>query len=95
MFPEVLWPVRRTDATLFVPTSAVARTMEATFVVRVHDGKTETVIVQTGEVDGKWLEIFGDVRPGDQVALRGTDELRPGTRVNTKLASADSQGSKK
>jgi hypothetical protein len=51
--------------------------------------------VQTGELDGKWLEIFGDVRPGDQVALRGTDELRPGTRVNTKLASADSQGSKK
>jgi RND family efflux transporter MFP subunit len=95
MFPEVLWPVRGTDATLFVPTSAVARTMEATFVVRVHDGKTETVIVQTGEVDGKWLEIFGDVRPGDQVALRGTDELRPGTRVTTKLASADSLGSKK
>src|SRR5262245_57724768 len=34
MFPEVLWPVHRTEPTLFVPVSAVARTTEATFVVR-------------------------------------------------------------
>jgi len=81
MFPEVLWPVRRSEATLFVPTSCVARTTEATFVVRVRGGKAEWVNVQTGELDGKLVEIFGDVRTGDEVALRGTDELRPGTNV--------------
>jgi membrane fusion protein, multidrug efflux system len=92
MFPEVLWPVRRSEPTLFVPISTVARTMEATFVVRIRDGKTEWVNVQTGELDGKSIEVFGDLRAGDQVALRGTDELRSGTKVVAKLASADSQG---
>lgn len=88
MFPEVLWPVRRSDPTLFVPVSCVARTTEATFVVRVRNGKTEWVNVQTGELDGKLVEIFGDVRVGDEVVLRATDELRPGTNVTTRPESA-------
>jgi len=95
MFSEVLWPVSRSGATLFVPTSSVARTTEATFVVRIHDGTAEWVNVQTGEVDGKLIEVFGDLHPGDEVASRGTDELRPGTRVNAKPAPADAQGSPK
>jgi RND family efflux transporter MFP subunit len=95
MFPEVLWPVRRSDTTLFVPTSSVARTTEATFVVRIHDGTAEWVNVQTGEVDGKLVEVYGDVHAGDEVATRGTDELRPGTRVSPKPAAADPQGSPK
>jgi len=45
MFPEVLWPVRRVEATLFVPVSAVARTTEATFVIRIRDGNAEWVNV--------------------------------------------------
>src|SRR5499425_3228131 len=84
MFPEVLWPVRRTEPTLFVPTSAVARTTEATFVIRVRDGNTEWVNVHTGELDGKSIEVFGNLREGDQVAVRGTDELRSGSHVLTK-----------
>jgi membrane fusion protein (multidrug efflux system) len=95
MFPEVLWPVRRSEATMFVPASSVARTTEATFVVRIHDGTAEWVNVQTGEVDGKLIEIFGELHPGDDVASRGTDELRPGTRVSAEPAPADSQGSPK
>jgi membrane fusion protein (multidrug efflux system) len=95
MFPEVLWPVRRSEATLFVPVSSVARTTEATFVVRIRDGTAEWVNVQTGEVDGKLIEVFGDLHPGDEVALRGTDELKPGARVSAKPAPVDSQGSPK
>jgi len=95
MFPEVLWPVRRSEATLFVPVSSVARTTEATFVVRIHDGTAAAwVNVQTGEVDGKLIEVLGDLHPGDEVASRGTDELRPGTRVSAKPAP-DLQGSPK
>src|SRR5437764_128546 len=92
MFPEVLWPVRRIEPTLFVPTSAVARTTEATFVIRIRAGNTEWVNVQTGELDGKSIEVFGGLHEGDEVAVRGTDELRPGTRVTTKPAAPDSAG---
>src|SRR5215467_7466364 len=90
MFPEVLWPVRRTEPTLFVPVSAVARTTEATFVIRVRDGNTEWVTVQTGELDGKSIEVFGGLREGDEVAVRATDELRAVTHVVTKQGAEPS-----
>ena len=89
MFPEVLWPVSRSQSTLFVPTSAVARTTEAVFVVRIRGGSAEWVNVQTGEVDAKQTEVFGDLREGDDVAVRGTDELRVGTHVTTRQSSPD------
>ncbi len=38
-FSDVLWPVRRSYPTLFVPASSVANTLERVFVVRVRDGK--------------------------------------------------------
>jgi membrane fusion protein, multidrug efflux system len=95
MFPEVLWPVRRTDPTLFVPVSAVARTTEATFVIRIRDGNTEWVNVQTGELDGKSIEVFGPLRDGDMVAARGTDELRPASHVTVKEVSTETKAAGK
>ncbi len=81
MFPEVSWPVSRVRPSLFVPNSAVARTMEQIFVVRVRNGKADWVKVRTGAVSGTLIEVFGDLQDGDEVALRGTDELKPGTAV--------------
>src|SRR5712692_4889799 len=95
MFPEVLWPVRRSGPTLFVPTSAVARNTEATFVVRIRNGNAEWVNVQTGEMDGNLIEVFGDLSDGDDVAARGTDELRRGAHVTAKQISPDSKSSGK
>jgi multidrug efflux pump subunit AcrA (membrane-fusion protein) len=69
---------------LFGPTSAVARTTEATFVIRIGDGNTEWVNVQTENGMGKAMEVFGSLREGDEVAARGTDELRAGNQVTTK-----------
>jgi membrane fusion protein, multidrug efflux system len=83
MFPTVLWPVRRPYRTLFVPQSAVARTMESVFLVRVRDDKAEWVNVTTGVSSGNMIEVFGDLHAGDQVALRGSEELQPGTTVTT------------
>ena len=91
MFPEVVWAVRRTGPSLFVPVSAVVRTTEATFVVRIRDGNTEWVNVQTGELDGKSIEVIGGLRDGDRIAARGTDELRPGTHVVTKQIPAETK----
>src|SRR5215467_2073406 len=81
-FSDVLWPVRRSYPTLFVPTSSVANTLERVFVVRIRDGKTEWVDVKTGATAEKTTEVFGDLHEGDTVAVRGTDELRPGTSVS-------------
>jgi membrane fusion protein, multidrug efflux system len=92
MFPEVIWPARRLRPSLFVPPTAVATTTERTFVIRVREGQVEWVDVKRGVAmnqSGRDLvEVFGDLAPGDQIAMRGTDELRQGTRVNTKKDAA-------
>jgi membrane fusion protein, multidrug efflux system len=80
-FCQVRWPVRRSGPSLFVPSASVATTTDRTFVIRIRNGKTEWVDVKTGLTSGPLVEVFGDLRAGDEIAARGTDELRPGTEV--------------
>jgi membrane fusion protein, multidrug efflux system len=86
-FCEVLWPVRRAYATLFVPASAVANDLERTFVIRVRNDRTEWVDVKTGVASENLIEVFGNLAAGDQVVVRGTDQLRSGTAVVARLLS--------
>ena len=86
-FCQVRWPVRRPTPSLFVPSGSIAGTTDRTFVVRVRNGKTEWVDVKTGLASGALTEVFGELRAGDEVAIRGTDEIRPGTPVHVKESS--------
>ncbi len=90
MFPEVSWPTRRPRPSLFVPPSAIATTTERSFVIRIRDGVTEWVDVKRGasmnQQGTDLVEVFGDLGAGEQVALRGTDELRAGAKVSAKPA---------
>jgi RND family efflux transporter MFP subunit len=83
-FCQVQWPIRRTAPSLFVPSGSVASTTERTFVLRVRGGKVEWVDVKMGLASGSLVEVFGDLRAGDVVAVRGTDELRAGTEVRAR-----------
>jgi RND family efflux transporter MFP subunit len=85
-FCQVQWPIHRTAPSLFVPSDSVASTTDRTFVIRVRDGKTEWVNVKTGLTSGKLVEVFGDLKAGDEIAGRGTDELQPGTEVRAREA---------
>jgi membrane fusion protein (multidrug efflux system) len=80
-FATVTWPVRRSGRSLLVPSASVTSTTDRTFVIRVRDGKTEWVTVRTGLTSGALIEVFGELQAGDEIARRGTDELRPGTDV--------------
>jgi membrane fusion protein, multidrug efflux system len=80
-FCQVRWPVRRSGPSLFVPSASVAATTDRTFVIRIRNRKAEWVDVRTGLTSGPLVEVFGDLKAGDAVAGRGTDELRPGTDV--------------
>ena len=84
-FCEVSWPVRRAYSTLFVPASAVANDLERAFVIRVSNNRVEWVEVKTGAKSGNLIEVFGDLKEGDEVAVRGTDQLRPGTSVTPRF----------
>jgi membrane fusion protein, multidrug efflux system len=82
-FSSVQWPVHRGAPTMFVPVSAVTNDQQRTFVERVRDGKAEWVDVVTGlSVNGN-IEVFGDLKPGDNVIRNSTDAIRPGQQVKT------------
>jgi RND family efflux transporter MFP subunit len=85
-FCQVRWPIRRTESSLLVPSGSVASTTGRSFVVRIRNGRTEWVDVKTGLTSGPLVEVFGELRPGDEVAARGTDEIRAGTEVRVKPA---------
>lgn len=86
-FASVVWPVRRSAATLVVPASAIATDLQRTFVIRVRSGKAEWVDVSPGlSVSGK-TEVFGDLQPGDVVVRNATDAIRAGTAVSEKSAA--------
>jgi membrane fusion protein (multidrug efflux system) len=85
-FSSVQWPVSRATATMFVSTTAVTNDQQRTFVERVRNGKVEWVDVVTGlNVSGN-IEIFGDLKPGDEVIRNATDAIRPGQQVKTSSA---------
>jgi membrane fusion protein (multidrug efflux system) len=83
MYPTVKWPVRRSQPGLFVPKTSVVTTTERTFVVRNQGGRAEWVDIKKGVAEGDLVEVIGDLKPGDTVVRRATDEIREGTPVQT------------
>jgi len=88
VFCEVSWPVQRRYSTLFVPASALANDLERAFVLRVVNDRVEWVDVKTGARSGDLIEVFGNLKEGDQVAVRGTDQIRSGATVTRRLVGA-------
>lgn len=94
MYAEVYWPIRREGPSLLVPASAIAQTTERTFVDRVRDGAVEQVSVQRGVPFKDRVEVYGALQAGDLVLSRGSEELRSGAKVQTRLATPSDGGSK-
>jgi RND family efflux transporter MFP subunit len=94
MFADVLWPVKRTAPSLFVPPAAIVQSTEKTFVARIRDGVIEQVPVQRGAVQAELVEVFGDLQEGDTIARRGSEELRPGVHVEVRAPAGPAPSTK-
>jgi len=81
MYPMIKWPVRSGKASLFVPRTSVVTTTERTFVIRDRDGHAEWVDVKKGAAEGDLIEVMGNLRAGDRVLRRGSDEVREGAAI--------------
>lgn len=88
MFAEVHWPTRRKHPSLFVPPSSVAITTYKPFLCVLEGGVVKWVPVRRGLNMNNLVEVFGDLKEGQAVALRGTDELREGTSVEPDFSEA-------
>jgi RND family efflux transporter MFP subunit len=88
MYPTVKWPVRRPQPSLFVPRTSVVTTTERTFVIRDHGGQAEWVDVKKGVADGDLVEVTGNLKPGEMVVRRATDEIRNGSPIRLSAKKA-------
>ena len=77
----VSWPVRRSRPALFVPRTSVVTTTERTFVIRNQNGRAQWVDVKKGAAEGDLIEVTGNLRAGDMVVRRATDEVRDGVAI--------------
>jgi membrane fusion protein (multidrug efflux system) len=87
MYPAVKWPVRGSRPSLMVPKTSVVTTTERTFVIRGRNGRAEWVNVTKGSTDGDLVEVSGNLRAGDMVVRRATDEIRDGSATSIAAAA--------
>lgn len=75
----------RSKNNIVVPVSSVVTTLEKKFVIKVTNNNTEWMDVRSGFNMGDKQEVFGQLNPGDTVVLKGNEELKPATKINTQL----------
>ncbi|GAB3338637.1 efflux RND transporter periplasmic adaptor subunit [Larkinella ripae] len=88
MIAEVTIPLPTKNTTFVVPKSAIINSSVGVFVVKVVNRKAEWVPIQKGLEDGDKVEVFGEVKEGDQIMTTATEEVRNGSPVRAvKLSS--------
>jgi membrane fusion protein, multidrug efflux system len=56
-------------------------------VIRDQNGQAEWIDVKKGVTEGDLVEVLGNLKPGDMVVRRATDEIREGTPVQAAAKS--------
>jgi multidrug efflux pump subunit AcrA (membrane-fusion protein) len=79
VFATVKIDMGRSGPSLLIPNSAVATTLERKFVIKVTKGKAEWVDVKQGMTTDSGIEVFGQLKAGDTLLVKGTDERKPGS----------------
>ena len=77
--------VHRIDSGFVVPFSAVVTNQENKFVVLVKENKITWVNVHQGFSTDNGMEVFGDLKKGDTLLMKGTDERAQGTTAYWKV----------
>ena len=92
-FVNVRLQVDNIEDTLAVPSAAVLRGAQGTYVYLVNADSTVTVRrVRAGANDGDWVSVQGELKAGDQVVTDGADRLREGAQVEVVLPQAAGKG---
>ncbi len=72
-----------------LPTAAVQRNTQTTYVYFVKPDQTVTIRdVQLGTTNGDVTEITSGVSPGDVVVMTGVDKLQEGSKVQAHIEDA-------
>ena len=81
-FVNIKLQVNTLEDALAVPSTAVQRGTQGTFVYVVKPDSSVTVRrIRTGTTEGDWVSVQGDLAAGDKVVTDGADRLREGAKV--------------
>jgi membrane fusion protein, multidrug efflux system len=78
MFPSVDWPVSLAEPLLLVPAASVVTTTERTFVITSVNGHAHWVDVRKGAAFGDAIVVRGNIKEGEKILKRASDEIREG-----------------
>ena len=81
MYAEVKIPLLSNAKSLLIPNSAIVRSTEKQYVIKVSNGKTKIITIREGLRTNDSTEVFGDLAGGDEIVLHATDEIPEGTSV--------------
>jgi multidrug efflux system membrane fusion protein len=74
---------------VIVPTAAIQRSPQSTFVYVVKDDNTvEVRDITVGITEGDEASVEKGLGPGEKVVVDGIDKLQQGTRVNVRMVGA-------
>ncbi len=81
-FVNIKLQVNTLEAALSVPSTAVQRGAQGTFVYLVNaEGNVTIRRIRTGTTEGDWVSVQGELVAGDKVVTDGADRLREGAKV--------------
>jgi len=75
----------RAKQSFVVPATAVVTTLEKKFIIKISNNISQWVDVRAGFNMGDKQEIFGELKEKDTIAIKGTEEFKPGTKVAIKF----------
>ncbi len=92
-FVDALLLIDTKRNTVIVPTAAIQRSPQSTFVWVVRkDNTAEARNITTGVVDGDNISVTDGVEAGDRVVIDGIDKLQQDSRVTVRMAGVASGG---
>lgn len=77
-YAQVSLEMRRSEATFWLPASAVVQAQSGVFIVKLENQEIKRIPVMVGIRKGALVEVFGDLSANDQVFTKGSEELKEG-----------------
>jgi multidrug efflux system membrane fusion protein len=92
-FVEALLLIDTKHNAVIIPTAAIQRSPQSTFVWVIRkDNTAEVRNITTGIVDGDNISVTDGVEAGDRVVIDGIDKLQQDSRVTVRMTGAGPGG---
>lgn len=81
-YVEVKVPFQNPSPSLWIPVSSLVDVSSGLFVLTVEGGSIRRIEVSKGMQKDGLVEVFGSLQPDDLVVLKGSEELKEGTKIS-------------